>query len=226
MLKDPAVGTRIANDLVAMAKQDGLDGLLITFRGNDTSLAGPFANWMRSLKQLAARAGLEADVYLAVQSAEDPNTFYAGIQSFKWLGAQADHSLFSPGGYKLTEGGAIELPNLTAFNAHLAYARENLPVSRTAMVLEGGGTNWKNGQAGDLSWAAWQKLVAENGRPMRMPDGRLNLTLADGEATFNDATTIAANIKALEKNGFGGLVLNQLGLEDPGFWRYWEMRPK
>lgn len=223
LLRDPVRGARAQGELLDLARQDGLDGIMTCFRGANEALKAPFVEWFGGLCRMAASRGAEVDVSLSVQSDQEPNVDYSSLQSFKGLGEKARRSIFSAGGYTVTWGGGLAAPNGDLVNGYFSYAKEQLPNDRCMLQLTVGGKIWQNGKMIDIGWDDWQSTVARLGKPERLPDGHLRLELANGEATFNDATTMARSVKLVAKAGLKGLCLDNVQLIDPGFWRYWSM---
>lgn len=218
MLHDPAHRAAHIERLVAMAVEDGLDGIDIDIESLEAGDRDVFSAYMEELRVASSAEGLLLSIAVHAKS-EEPGSWGGVIaQDWKRLGAAVD--VFRIMGYDLhwatSEAGPIGPTEWATSVA--AFAGTLMPAAKVELGIPGYGYTWKGNQGRTILWDEWTDLVSRYGPARQDPGGEMVLTYPGYTAYMATGSGQAAKVAWLQQNGFRGVALWRLGGEDPSLW--------
>ena len=221
VVNDPARRARHIDDILALVRDNGFDGIDIDYESLNPADRDAFSFF---IEELAAALHAEGKLLsIAVHAKTDDAGAWSGAAAQDWarLGAAVD--AFKIMTYDFHSGGSEAGPiaPLDWVDDVLSYAATVVPPAKTWMGVPFYGYDWTGSTGQSLNWRQALKLAEQNGvEPQRDPSsGEAWFTYSDGSHTvyFNDAETMAARLDIIRGN-HPGIAIWPLGGEDPANW--------
>jgi spore germination protein YaaH len=217
-LHDPALRERHIAALIALAREDGLDGLDVDYEALDAGDRGAFTTFVTRLAEQAHAQGLL--VGLAAHPKESEPGTWGGpqAQDYEALGRVVDYFHVMTYDLHWASGSPGPVAPLAWVRSVMQFAAARVPRAKLELGLNAYGYVWRR-RGETLTWQGFLALQAKFGRAERdFGSNELKLQLPDGEAWMSDAQTSAPKLALARELGLRGCALWVLGQEDPKLW--------
>lgn len=218
-LHDLALMERHVDVLLALVKEDGLDGLDVDYESLEAADRGAFTAFVQRLSIKAHAAGLLLGI--AVHSKESEPGTWAGpqAQDYAALGAAVDFFHPMTYDYHWATGNPGSVAPLPWVRSVAAFTASKVPKEKIELGLNGYGYVWKP-KGETLTWPKFLELQSKVGKFDRDPSSHeLALSFAGGEAWMSDAETSRKKFELASELGLRGMAMWVLGQEDPKTWK-------
>ena len=224
MIHDPARRRQHVEDILALVRDNGFDGIDIDYESLSPEDRDDFSLFIEELSAAMKAEGKLLSI--AVHAKTDDAGAWSGAAAQDWarLGAAVDAFKIMTYDYHNGASEAGPIAPLDWVDDVLSYAATVVPAEKTWMGVPFYGYNWTGSTAQSLNWRQAVKLAEQNGVvPERdAASGEDRFSYGDGRHTvyFNDAQTLAARLAMLKEKhpGVAGIAIWPLGGEDPENW--------
>ncbi|WP_324904906.1 glycosyl hydrolase family 18 protein [Baekduia sp.] len=230
ILTDPAVRSRVINDLVSLALTYDYDGINLDFEAMPPSSRDGYTAFVRDLATALHAAGRRLSVDVSPKYRDDLTHPRSGAFDYPALADYAD-TLFVMGWglhWSTSPPGAIAPADwLTKV---YTYVGAQLNVRKFVMGMPMYGFDWAgNGGAASpataVSYADVQALLAKYGVQPHVDPTAAELTFSytdergvPHQVWYQDGATLDQRFHIALDRGLGGVGVWRLGQEDPAFW--------
>jgi spore germination protein len=218
-LHDSALMERHVDALLALAKEDGLDGLDVDYESLDGADRGAFTAFVQRLSTKAHATGML--VGIAVHPKESEPGVWAGpqAQDYAALGAAVDFFRPMTYDYHWGSGSPGAVAPLNWVRSVAQFTASKVPKEKIELGLNGYGYAWTP-KGETLTWPKYLALQQKFGRFERDPSSNeLTMTMPNGEAWYSDAETSRPKFEVTSELGLRGMAMWVLGQEDPKTWK-------
>lgn len=224
VVNDPARRAQHIQDILALVRDNGYDGIDIDYESLNPADRDAFSLF---IEELAAALHAEGKLLsIAVHAKSDDAGAWSGAAAQDWtrLGAAVDMFKIMTYDFHNAASEAGPIAPLDWVDDVLSYAATVVPPEKTWMGVPVYGYDWAGGGGRSLNWRQALKLVEQNSaQPQRDPaSGEMWFSYNGGSNTvwYNDGETLAGRLALLaEKHPHvAGIAIWPLGGEDPANW--------
>jgi len=223
MLASPDLMKRHIAMLLAIAKEEGLDGLDVDYELLEAKDRAAFSAFVTGLSLAAHARGLLVGIAVHPKDSEPGSWDGPQAQDYAALGRAVDyfHVMTYDYHWQTSEAGSLAPPDWV--RKVMAFAAAEVPKAKLEMGLNSYGYDWQGKKGVTMTWPEWAKLAAAGNPAYRDPMTRELIMRTQGhEIWYPDAEAYMPKIKAAKELGLLGGAMWVLGQEDPAFWAAWE----
>lgn len=219
-LETPESRQAHAEALVALAKEDGFDGLDLDYESLPASTRDAFSDFVERCARVCRQEGLLLSIAVHPKESEPGSWDGPMAQDWKRIGAAVDvfRIMTYDFSWSTSEAGPIAPNDWVERVGRFAIA--NMPAVKVEIGIAAYGYDWRGRQGESMDWSTWQERVRQHGEPTRDPASReAVLRYDDRTAHFSDAEAIRPKMEIARRLGVRGLAMWRLGSEDPALWQ-------
>lgn len=226
VVSDPEVRDRTIQNLLAVAREQGLSGINVDLELVPADQRQNYTEFVRLLARELHARGLQITLSVPGKNYDDTVSRWDGAYDYAALGALADYVAVMAYDQHLPglEAGPVASYPWAASVAR--FAASQIPAGKVLLGIAAYGYNWVQGstQGRGISASRAKSLAAEYGVPIQWDtESRVPYFtyVEDGVPRIvyfeNDAST-AEKLGLVDAYGLGGIAIWRLGLEDPAIW--------
>jgi spore germination protein YaaH len=218
-LYDSGLMEQHVQGLLALARQDGVDGLDVDYENLAAGDRAAFTAFVRRLAGACHAQGLLLGVAAHPKESE-PGTWDAPkAQDWQALGEAVDFFQPMTYDYHWASGAPGTIAPPPWVRSVIGFAASQMPAAKVELGLKTAGVDW-SGKGQDLPWPKFLALQNKAGRAQRDGDtAELTLTApGGGEVWMPDADTAELKFRIARDLGVRGVAMWVLGSEDPRVW--------
>lgn len=217
-LHDPALMERHVDALIALAQEDGLDGLDVDYESLAAADRGAFTKFVARLYEKAKPLGLLIGIAVHPKESEPGTWDGPKAQDYAALGRVVDFFHVMTYDFHWATGSPGSVAPLPWVRSVMEFTKAVVPKEKLEMGLNGYGYAWRP-KGATLTWPGFLELQNKFGKFERDEhSGELKKQLPDGEAWMADAQTSQAKLAMAQELGLRGVAMWVLGQEDPRTW--------
>jgi spore germination protein len=227
VLSNPAIRTRLVQNLLATAKQYGLAGINIDIENVPPDQRPGYTALIKELKETFAPQNLAVTISIPAKTWDDTQSPWSGAFDYKALGQYADkvvpmaYDQHLPGYYAGPVAGLPWVEQVAKF------AASQMDPHKVLIGIAAYGYDWEKGTTigRGLSVPQAVNLANKHGATMQWDDKHQvpwftykNDKGQERVVYFENAYSISPKLDLVAKYDLAGIAIWRLGLEDPAIW--------
>ncbi len=227
ILSDPTLRDHALDQLRAIARKNGYDGLCLDFETLNASDAALYADFAARLSAALHADGRLLAMAVAPKTANS-NDGFSGVYDYTALAPALDYVIIMAYDFHYLTGGPGPIAPADWVGRAAAYASTRFAAGQVLWGLGLYGFDWNRTVAGRAKGLRYSDLAALKAQHPPLTEGfdltaqSPYFTYLDGsqlhEVWYENAGSIAAKLKVIAPYGFAGVGLWRLGQEDTAIW--------
>jgi spore germination protein len=226
VLSDPAVRSKAVQNLLAVAKEQGLSGINVDIENVPPDQRPNYTAFVKELSEALHARGLDLTLSIPAKTWDDTKSAWSGAFDYKALGALADRVV--PMAYDEHTIGysAGPVASFGWVDKVAAFASSQIPQEKVLLGIPAYGYDWKKGttEGRGISVPGAMNLALKYGAQIQWDtDARVPYFsyVNNGQERvvyFENARSTGEKLELVQKYGLGGIAIWRMGLEDPAIW--------
>lgn len=226
VLSDPAIRTKLEDNLVAVAREKALSGINIDIENVPPDQRANYTTFVQELSGKLHAQQLTLSLSVPAKTVESTTSPWSGAFDYKALGQYADKVV--PMAYDEHTIGysAGPVASVGWVDRVAAYTVSQVPKEKVLLGIPAYGYDWKTGTTSGtgLSAPGAVSLAQQYSAPIqwddvaKVPYFSYTKEGVDHTVYFENARSLAPKLEIVKKYGLDGIAIWRLGTEDPGIW--------